>query len=550
MQGNLRLLTLVSTVGGFLFGYDTGVISGALLFLQQEFHLTSFESELVVSATVFGAIIGAVLGSCSNELWGRRKVILGSAFLFTLGALGMGFSRSVHELILGRLCVGVGLGLSSMTGMNAMQFEARLHLMRSSSLVPLYIAEVSPPEQRGALVSLNTLLVTGGQFFATVFAALLSASPSGWRLMLGLASVPAALQFVGFLFLPESPRWLVQKGHLDAAAAALATIRGEKDFAGELKAIQDEVVQGNTKSSLWAVVASPSVRRALFLGCVLQMLQQFCGINTVMYYGVSIIHMAGFTDNHTAIWLGAVVAFSNFLFTFLGVYLVDRTGRRGLTLGSLVGVVAMLVLLGGGFYEAEMQSPSAHGIDECAHATTCFDCVANAACGYCPTSSRTGVCYPGSAAGPAHAACGAWAFDACPNTSRTPGFVILAALFLYLACFATGMGPMPWTINSEIYPLPVRSAAISIATAVNWVSNLIVSLTFLSLIDATSTYATFWIYSAVACCGLVYLWHALPETKGVALEEMDTLFQRPQDKAAIKYVPVDTTSADNGKASV
>ncbi|CAK4085127.1 unnamed protein product [Aphanomyces euteiches] len=520
MRGQLRLLTVVSTVGGFLFGYDTGVISGALLFLQQDFQLTSFESELVVSATIFGAIVGSVLGSCSNEVLGRRKTILVSAFLFTIGSIGMGVCRNVHELILGRFGVGLGLGLSSMT-------------------VPLYIAEVSPPELRGTLVSMNTLLVTGGQFFATIFAAILSSTPSGWRYMLGLAAVPAFLQFVGFLFLPDSPRWLIQKGQQESAKLALASIRGEKDFTGELKAIEDEV-QSNTSEhkDMFVLLQSPSVRRALLVGCVLQMLQQFCGINTVMYYGVSIIHMAGFTNNQTAIWLGAVVACSNFLFTFVGIYLVDRIGRRALTLGSLAGVVLMLAVLGGGFYVAEMESVQAHGIGECAHLSTCFDCVASAQCGFC---AQGNVCYPGSATGPSHAACGSWSFDTCPNTSRTPGWVILCALFAYLASFATGMGPMPWTINSEIYPLPVRSAAISMATAVNWLSNLIISLTFLSLIEATSTYTTFWIYSGVALLGWFFLMRFLPETKGLTLEEIERVFQRPTDKPPTKYKPVATT---------
>ncbi|ETW06855.1 hypothetical protein, variant [Aphanomyces invadans] len=517
-RGNLTLLTLVSTIGGFLFGYDTGVISGALLYLQQEFQLTAFECELVVSATVFGAIAGAIAGSCANEVVGRRKVILLSAMLFAVGALCMGFARSVQELVVGRLLVGLGLGLSSMT-------------------VPLYIAEVSPPDMRGTLVSLNTLLVTGGQFFATVFAAILSSSPWGWRYMLGLASLPAILQFLGFLFLPESPRWLVQHGQLAAATDALASIRGEKDFSDELKSMEIE---------------SPPVRRAVVLGCVLQMLQQFCGINTVMYYGVTIIRMAGFTDNHVAIWLGAVVALSNFLFTFVGIYLVDRMGRRILTLSSLVGVIVMLIVLGAGFLFAETESLPVHGgIGDCAKFTTCFDCVASTRCGFCPamafepsvvststTIPTSGMCYPGTAAGPTHTACSSgWAFDVCPNASHSPGYVILVSLFAYLACFATGMGPMPWTINAEIYPLSVRSAAISIATAVNWVSNLIVSMTFLSLIQATSTYVTFWLYSAIALAGFGFLVLHLPETKGLTLEEINGVFQCPRGRGAT-YEPV------------
>ncbi|RHY26430.1 hypothetical protein DYB32_007620 [Aphanomyces invadans] len=448
-RGNLTLLTLVSTIGGFLFGYDTGVISGALLYLQQEFQLTAFECELVVSATVFGAIAGAIAGSCANEVVGRRKVILLSAMLFAVGALCMGFARSVQELVVGRL----------------------LH------------------------------------------------------------------------------------GQLAAATDALASIRGEKDFSDELKSMEIEVTtrEGSASVGIMTALQSPPVRRAVVLGCVLQMLQQFCGINTVMYYGVTIIRMAGFTDNHVAIWLGAVVALSNFLFTFVGIYLVDRyLHARILTLSSLVGVIVMLIVLGAGFLFAETESLPVHGgIGDCAKFTTCFDCVASTRCGFCPamafepsvvststTIPTSGMCYPGTAAGPTHTACSSgWAFDVCPNASHSPGYVILVSLFAYLACFATGMGPMPWTINAEIYPLSVRSAAISIATAVNWVSNLIVSMTFLSLIQATSTYVTFWLYSAIALAGFGFLVLHLPETKGLTLEEINGVFQCPRGRGAT-YEPV------------
>ncbi|KAG6615957.1 putative proton myo-inositol cotransporter [Phytophthora cinnamomi] len=350
----LYLLTLCASIGGFLFGYDTGVISGALVLLKspQGFALSDLQSEAVVAAAVGGAIAGAALSGVGNHTFGRRRVILSSSALFAIGAGLMAVAGTFVVLLVGRLIVGVGIGCASMT-------------------VPLYIAEASPPQIRGRLVSLNSAMITGGQFFASVLDALLADTAGGWRYMLGLAAIPAILQFVGFLALPESPRYLISIGKDDEASAALLKIRGDQDVDVELKHIKAEV-QGSKleESNVWEELRSPPVIRALTLGCFLQSLQQLCGINTVMYYGATIIQMAGFTDPTTAIWLSALVSFSNFIFTFVGIYLVERAGRRILTLGSLAGVFFSLVALGGSFYAAEKESVEVKGTGACAGIST------------------------------------------------------------------------------------------------------------------------------------------------------------------------------------
>lgn len=501
------------------------MISGALVLLKgpDAFNLTALQSESVVSAAVLGAIVGAALSSCGNHVCGRKPVILLSSLLFTLGSVLMGLATTFPALLAGRLAVGVGIGFSSMT-------------------VPLYIAEVSPPHVRGRLVSLNTLLVTGGQFFACVLAALLSRVPNGWRYMLGLAAVPAGVQFVGFLLLPESPRYLLSKGSArskEAAWAALVRIRGTPDVEAEFAHIESELKRTTSaKLDVWQELRSPSVVRALTLGCFLQALQQLCGINTVMYYGATIVQMAGFADPSTAIWLAAVVSFSNFLFTFVGIYLVDRAGRRLLTLASLAGVVLSLLALGASFYAAEALSApvTRTGDSECGAAGSCFSCVASAACGFCSvgtdidSATVRNVCVPGTAVSPTAGgvvcAVGQWAYASCPRDSSGPGVLILATLFIYLACFASGMGCMPWTINAEIYPLRVRSFALSLSTSVNWVANLLVSFTFLSVIDALAPHGAFWLYALLAALGFAFLWRELPETKGLALEEVQRIFER------------------------
>ncbi|KAE8882291.1 Proton myo-inositol cotransporter [Phytophthora fragariae] len=521
----LYLLTLCASIGGFLFGYDTGVISGALVLLKspQGFALSDLQSEAVVAAAVGGAIAGAALSGIGNHKFGRRRVILFSSALFAVGAGVMAVAGTFGELLVGRLIVGVGIGCASMT-------------------VPLYIAEASPPQIRGRLVSLNSALITGGQFFASVLDALLADTEGGWRFMLGLAAIPAVLQFVGFLALPESPRYLVSMGKDDEARAALLKIRGDQDVDVELKHIKAEV-QGSKldESNVWEELRSPPVIRALTLGCFLQCLQQLCGINTVMYYGATIIQMAGFTDPSTAIWLSALVSFSNFIFTFVGIYLVERAGRRILTLGSLAGVFFSLVLLGGSFYVAEKESVEVKGTGACGGISTCFDCVANAACGFC-SSVGGDLCMSGSLGSSSRGFCSGpqWSFDSCPDDNHEIGWAILMAMFLYLAFFASGMGCMPWTINAEIYPLRVRSFALSASTSVNWLSNLLVSFTFLSTIDALAPYGAFWLYAVVSLFGLMYLWLELPETKGLELEEIQRIFA-----SRVKYSAVIGTSTKN-----
>jgi SP family myo-inositol transporter-like MFS transporter 13 len=548
----LYLLTLCATVGGFLFGYDTGVISGALVFLKSPdvFGLTDVQSEAVVSAAVGGAIVGAALSSCSNQALGRKPVILLSSALFTVGAVVMGVAESFAQLLVGRVVVGVAIGFASM-------------------VVPLYIAEAAPPESRGRLVSLNSACVTGGQFFAAVLDAMLSSVDDGWRYMLGLAAVPAVLQFIGFLFLPESPRYLLSRGQTTRAWDALTRIRGTQEVETEFSHIEAEVQraqkeeqtlgEGQSTHAWLSLVREPPVRRALALGCFLQALQQFCGINTVMYYGATIVQMAGFADPTTALWLAALVAFSNFIFTFVGVYLVDRSGRRKVTIASLLGIFATLVVLGAAFLSAGMESTPVTISDPndrsaCVTAASCFDCVAMSECGFCGLGEQDGGnwCLEGSSSSSCQSLVvdgsninvdSVWSVGSCPQDSNSSGYLILAALFLYLACFASGMGCMPWTINAEIYPLHARSLALSVATSVNWVSNLIVSFTFLSVTRSLGTYSAFWLYAVVALFGAGVLWKELPETRGLELEEIQRIFERREAYATIKGAPPSSSAS-------
>lgn len=560
----LWVLVLFASVGGLLFGYDTGVVSGALLVISAEFHLNDVQKEAVVSSTIAGAVLGAAFAGSAADRVGRRPTILVASVIFTAGAGVMAGATGFEVLVAGRAIVGVAIGMAAM-------------------VVPVYIAEASPPEHRGMLVTANNLATTGGQFLSSVVDGAFARTPGGWRWMLGLSAVPAVIQFVGFLFLPESPRWLVGAGRYREACAALKRISGgaalddtedsgqEFDAATagdgspvmlhetegyslgvrrQVQAVHDSLLSSQSESSisLWAALKDPPVRRALILGCGFQALQQLAAINTVMYYSGTILTMAGVRDRTLAIWLVAAVAFANFAGTIVGMSLVDRVGRRKLTLGSLAGVVLCLGLLSGSFFWQQTASPvvsplnSTYGksvvdawdTSSCASYDHCFLCVADPGCGFCPASPGTpAYCLPGNATAPGRdvqspeLTCGGgnggWDVTVCPGASKT-AWLALSGLILYLLFFAPGMGPMPWTVNSEIYPIYARSVCVSAATTTNWVSNFAVSATFISLSRAMTPAGTFAMYGGISAVGLLWLWSVMPETKGKSLEEVVALF--------------------------
>lgn len=541
--------TVLSAVGGFLFGYDTGVVSGAMIQLRSHFQLNYLWQELVVSVTIAGAWAFAIVAGMATDAFGRKPVILVASFVFTVGAVLMGVAFNKGMLLGGRLIVGSGIGLASMT-------------------VPVYIAEVAPAELRGLLVTINQVFITGGQFIASVTAGLFSGdTENGWRYMLALAGVPSLIQFVGFLSMPESPRWLASKGAYQEAIEVLRRFRGPTvNIEPEFDALKSNCLdfdQDDERSGpvLIQVLRDGPLRLALIVGCALMMFQQIAGINTVMYYGATIIQMSGVHDASKAIWLAAALSFVNFACSFIGMGLVERVGRRLLTLVSLAGVIASLSVLALGFQLADMESPSvgpsivpSSGI--CGNFSTCSSCTESSGCGYCfipdaPTSNST--CLPVNANNldvslvgscqQATAAPFVWAYNWCPSRYA---WMTIMGLILYLFFFAPGLGAMPWTINSEIYPLWARSTCFSVATSFNWAFNLLISMTFLTLTEALTKYGTFWLYGGLSLLGWFFFFFFLPETKGKSLEEVSDLFAHPwwsdsttrDNKKTVQYVHI------------
>lgn len=437
--GNSRFVYVsaaIAALNGLLFGFDTGIISGALLYIKQSFALSSTLQEFVVSGVLAGAVVGAAFGGNLADRIGRRRLILAASAVFFLGALSMAFSPGVLWLIGSRVVVGVAIGVASVVG-------------------PLYISETSPPKIRGSLVSLNQLAITSG-ILAAYLVSLAFAGPGGWRWMLGAGVVPAVILGGGMIFMPESPRWLLKQGREEQARKVLGRTRNESQIDEELEEIKNvEQVEEDGASQL----LKPWIRPALTVGVGLAIFQQITGINTVIYYAPTIFKSTGFGSS-ASILATVGVGVVNVALTIAAIFLVDRVGRRPLLLTGLIGMALMLGVLGLAFY--------------------------------------------------------------LPGLSGYVGWIAIASLMLYVAFFAVGLGPVFWLLISEIYPLKVRGSAMGVATVGNWGSNLIVSLTFLTLIDTIGRPFTFWLYAAMTIGAILFTYFLVPETKGRSLENIES----------------------------
>ncbi|CAG8570120.1 28863_t:CDS:10 [Racocetra persica] len=480
-------------VGGFMFGYDTGIISSAMLLLEKDFPMTSVTKGLVVGATTFGAIFSSIFAGALSDIAGRRITTMVAATLFVCGALVLSLAPSYSSLLIGRLIVGIAVGLASM-------------------VVPIYISEISPRFYRGRLVTINVLMCTGGQLISYLIATAFIFQ-HGWRWMFGVSVIPPFLQLLFMPIVPESPRFLVRKGRTEEAKKVLAKIYpgAPREFLNdEIDVIYETIAQDAT-GSYKQLFFYPNLR-PLIIACGLQLFQQFSGFDTAMYYGATIMKMAGFTDIRDAIIFSILVSATNFAMTVVALYLIDRVGRRRILLYTLFGTVVGLVLLGIGFIFVTGLVPKQ---DTCAdYGTRCGACLIDDRCGF---SKLKDVCVDKTLSSDQ-------LYDSCPSTSIRGNWFTLSSLVVFVAAYALGIGHAPWTIQSEIFPLNVRGRANGIATATNWCVNLVVAITFLPLTELITVSATFWMYGVFMIFGWLFVYLMVPETTGKSLEEIQELF--------------------------
>jgi len=319
----IYLVAVVAALCGLLFGYDTGVISGALLFVKRDFSLSSWMQSVVTSAVLAGATLGAGFSGRMADRFGRRRMVIAVAGLFLVASLLTGLAPGVWWLAAGRVLVGLAIGVCSYTA-------------------PLYISEISPARNRGALVSMNQLLITIGILVSYLMDYAL-ASREHWRWMFALAAIPAAVLGIGMLFLPESPRWLVSAGKKDLALEVLRTVRSQQEAGEELQLIESH---DRGQEVRWTELFHLAYRPVLVVGIGLAIFQQITGINTIIYYAPTIFQLAGFSSAAQSILATAGVGLVNVLLTIVSVRLLDRTGRRPLLLIGIAGMIASLAALG------------------------------------------------------------------------------------------------------------------------------------------------------------------------------------------------------------
>ena len=428
----------LAALAGLLFGLDIGVIAGALPFISHEFQITSHEQEWVVSSMMFGAAVGAIGSGWLNFRLGRKFSLMIGAVLFVIGSLCSAFAPNTEVLIVARVLLGLAVGIASYTA-------------------PIYLSEIAPEKIRGSMISMYQLMITIG-----ILAAYLSDTAfsytGAWRWMLGVITIPALLLLIGVFFLPDSPRWLAARGDDNKARRVLERLR---DSSAQAKSELDEIRESlKIKQSGWGLFTSnKNFRRAVFLGILLQVMQQFTGMNVIMYYAPKIFGIAGFASTSQQMWGTVIVGLVNVLATFIAIGLVDRWGRKPtLKLGFLVMAVGMGVL---------------------------------------GTMLHIGV------------------------ESDAAKYFSIAMLLMFIVGFAMSAGPLIWVLCSEIQPLRGRDFGITVSTATNWIANMIVGATFLTMLDSLGNANTFWVYAALNVVFIFITIALIPETKNVSLEHIE-----------------------------
>ncbi|CAL9333437.1 Major myo-inositol transporter IolT [Streptomyces sp. enrichment culture] len=445
VRRRLRLITLIATFGGLLFGYDTGVINGALPYMTEDLGLTPVTEGMVTSSLLLGAALGAVAGGHLSDTRGRRRGILLLAVLFFVGALGCTLAPTTAIMVVARFVLGLAVGGASVT-------------------VPVYLAEVSPAERRGALVTRNELMIVSGQLLAftcnAVIARVGGESGGVWRWMLVLATLPAVVLWFGMLVMPESPRWLASRGRFHDAFEVLRQIRSQQRAEAELSEVSAlSAKDEQEKLGGWQDMrTTPWVRRLMLVGFGIAIVQQITGVNTIMYYGTQILTDAGFASDSalTANIANGVISVAA---TFVGIWLLGRVDRRPMLLTGQAGTTGALLLIG------------------------------------------------------------VFSLTLPEGTGRA--LAVLAMTVTFLAFQQGAISPVTWLTLSEIFPMRMRAFGMGVAAVVLWLTNFAIGLVFPSLVAGIGISATFFLFVVLGVAAIAFVKRYVPETRGRSLETLE-----------------------------
>ena len=455
LNGLMLAAALVSAVSGLLYGYDTGIISGALLQISKEFDTGNGLEQVIAASILAGAVIGALSCSFLSERLGRRRTILVVAGVFVLGTLLCSVAPSPWFLVAGRVVLGFAVGGATQT-------------------VPMYVAELAPANRRGRLVLAFQLAIGVGIVIATIVGATESVS---WRIAIGSAAVPALVMLLLLLRLPESPRWLVKQHRRDDARGVLEKVRPDDyDVEPELEdivALEGRIEEASSEDRGWKGIRREWVRPALIVGCGVAIFTQLSGIEMIIYYSPTILTDNGFSTT-TALRASVGLGLTYLVMQVIGLTIVDRVGRRRLTLVMVPGAALSLVVLG--------------------------------------------------------------TFFVTGNAGRAQVPFIIATLMVFMAFNAGGLQLMGWLTGSEIYPLAARGAGTAVQSASLWGTNLLITLTLLTMIDTFGVGQTFWIYAGFNVAAFLFVWRRMPEMTGRSLEDIENHLAdgrfRPKDFAS------------------
>jgi SP family arabinose:H+ symporter-like MFS transporter len=506
MSKKLILIAFVVSLGGFLFGFDAGIISGVMSYAGPEFNLNDLQSGWVVSSPSFSAMISMLFAGRLSDIVGRKKILIVVAFLYAVSALFSAYAWSYEALYIARMIGGVAFGAALI-------------------LAPTYIAEISTSENRGKLVSIQQLNIVLG-FFAAFLSnyyfnkyntsgVSIFTDATVWRWMLGVELIPAVLYFICLFFVPQSPRWLYSKNKVEKAKAILIQIHGKVTADIEIKSIEDNIKLEKIVSKVKIKdLLKPSLRFILIVGLVIGVLQQITGINAVYFYATSIFKQTGI-GNDASFSSGVLLSTITVIFTFVAIYLIDRMGRRPLLLIGTAGIAISLLVCAYGFNQATYQLTSEEivlldGLD-----ASKLNPIANkvynndldfkneikSALGNQVYAKNEGAI-----------------LESATNINAT---LVLIGILGFIACFAFSLGPVMWVLLSELYPIKYRGLAIGVIGFVNSFISWMVQQVFPWELSNFGNALSFLIFGLIAVIGFFVLLKILPETKGKSLEQIE-----------------------------
>lgn len=517
-------ISLIVALGGFLMGFDASVISGVIKFIEPEFNLSKLELGWAVSSLTLTATLAMMISGALSDRWGRKRVLLFAALLYTFSALFSALAPNFIFLVLARMLGGFGVGASLI-------------------IAPMYIAEIAPAKIRGTMVSFNQLNIVIGisaAFFTNYLILKFGQSDASWvdtlglktynwRWMLGLEALPAILYFMALFAVPRSPRWLIMKGKEDEALLVMKKASGEQEALPEMEAIKRSLSTDKKKNKVRiGEIFQPALKAALIIGIVLAVLQQLTGINSVFFYAPMIFEQSGLGVDASfsqAIYVGL----TNLVFTLVALALIDRIGRKPLLIFGVSGIAISMFVLAYGFNDATYtvtdQTISALSADMNSQQLESLKNLTFTS----DTEFKTAL---GETLGPDMAK--QYEAQILPKAIQLNATMILIAILAFVASFAVSIGPVMWVMFSELFPNRVRAIAISFVGFINSVVSFLVQLVFPWELTNLGTTATFFLYGLFAAVGLIFILIKVPETKGKSLEELQSVFLKSNNNHLIE----------------